>query len=311
MDRVAVLALPGVVMFDLAIPLQVFGRSDLAGRYEVVSCALEPGAVATAEGLPLSVAAGLDAVARADVVVVPGFDPHDRAVDERALDALRAAVSRGARVLSICTGAFALAAAGLLDGRRATTHWQHASDLGTRYPAVEVDPDVLYVDDGDLATSAGLAAGIDLCLAVVRRDHGADRAAEVARRLVVAPHRDGGQAQLLDRPLPASGDSLADTCEWIRHHLAEDLTVADMARHAGQAPRTFARHFRAQTGTSPLQWLTAQRVHEARRLLERTDATVADIARRTGLGTATNLRTLITRDTRTTPSAYRRAYQGH
>jgi transcriptional regulator GlxA family with amidase domain len=311
MDHVAVLALPGVVLFDLAIPLQVFGRADLADRYAVRTVALGRGGVESAEGVPITVESGEEALGEADMVVVPGFFPHDRTVDARALDTLCAAARRGARVISICTGAFALAAAGLLDGRRATTHWHHTSELAARFPAVDVDPDVLYVDEGDLATSAGLAAGIDLCLALVRRDHGADCAADVARRLVVAPHRDGGQAQLLDRPLPAVGDPLADTCAWARGRLADDLSVADLARRSGLAPRTFARHFRAQTGMTPLQWITAQRVHEARRLLERTDLTVADIARRTGLGSATNLRKLVARDTRTTPSAYRRAYQGN
>ena len=272
-------------------------------------CAPIPGPVPSTVGVPVVAAAGLAGVAEADTVIVPGFAPLDPPA-VRVLEELRAAAGRGARVVSICTGAFALAAAGLLDGRSATTHWHHTAELAARHPAVRVDPDVLYLDHGRVATSAGMAAGIDLCLHLLRCDHGADAAADVARRMVVAPHRSVGQAQLLDRALPPSGDTLAATCAWVRQHLDQPLTVAELARHAGYAPRTFARRFRDQTGTTPLRWLTAQRVHQARRLLERTDYTVADIAGRAGLGTAANLRALITRDAHTNPSAYRRAYQG-
>lgn len=315
MHRIVVLAVPDVVVFDLAIALQVFGGPEQAGRYAVTLAGPAPGPVAGREGVPVVASAGPEALAGADTVVVPGFAPRDAPAP--LVEALVGAAGRGARMVSICSGAFALAAAGLLDGRRATTHWHHAAELAVRFPAVRVDPDVLYVDEtgpedagGGVATSAGLAAGIDLCLHLLRRDHGADVAADAARRLVVAPHREGGQAQWLDRPLPPDGDGLAATCAWAREHLGETLSVADLARHAGHAPRTFARRFRDQTGTTPLRWLTAQRVAQARRLLERTDLTVDDIARRVGLGTAANLRLLVARDTHTSPSAYRRAHRG-
>ena len=210
----------------------------------------------------------------------------------------------------MCTGAFALAAAGLLDHRRAATHWQYADQLAARYPAVKVDPDVLWVDEGNVLTSAGLAAGIDLCVQLVRADYGSEVAVEVARHMVVAPHRDGGQAQWLQRPVPPPGQSLAGTCEWALEHLDEPLTVAVLARHAGRAPRTFSRRFVAETGIAPLRWLTAARVREARRLLEISDLPVEIVAARTGLGSAANLRLHLARDAGTTPTAYRAAYQG-
>jgi len=252
---------------------------------------------------------GLDALAAADTVVVPGYlrlgDPG-----ERVCSALRQAAARGARMVSVCTGAFALAAAGLLDHRRATTHWQYAGQLAARYPAVKVDPDVLWVDEGAVLTSAGLAAGIDLCVQLVRADHGSEAAVSVARRMVVAPHRDAGQAQWLERPLPAPGEGLAATCQWALEHLADRLTVAHLARHAGWAPRTLARRFAAETGMAPMHWLTAARIREARRLLEATDLPVEVIAARCGLGTAANLRLHLARDAGATPTAYRAAYQG-
>ena len=219
---------------------------------------------------------------------------------------------RGARVASICTGAFALAHAGLLDGRRATTHWDSTAALAERFPQVEVDPGVLYVDEGDVLTSAGVAAGVDLCLHIVRRDHGAELAARVARRIVVAPHREGGQAQFIERPIagPGSG-SLEPTRAWARERLAEPLDVRTMARHACVSERTFARRFRAETGTTPLRWLLAQRVLEARRLLEATDLPVETVAGRAGFGTAASLREHFARATATTPTAYRRAFRGN
>ncbi|PZS24137.1 MAG: AraC family transcriptional regulator [Pseudonocardiales bacterium] len=311
MHRVAVLALADVVVFDLAIAAQVFDHDDQRDHYAVEVCGLGAGAaVPTSTGFPIVPPAGLDGLRRADTVIVPGYEPHLEPPPRAVLDELRAASGRGARVVSICTGAFALAAAGLLDGRRATTHWHHTAELADNYPRVRVDPDVLYIDDGCIATSAGVAAGIDLCLHLLRTDRGAETATQVARRLVVSPHRSGGQAQLLERPLPPNGRSLADTCRWACEHLEDPLQVADLALHAGHAPRTFVRLFRAQTGTTPMRWLTAQRVHEARRLLEGSDRTIANIAHRTGLGTAANLRTHLGRDTMTTPSAYRQTFQG-
>jgi transcriptional regulator GlxA family with amidase domain len=306
---VAALALPAVEAFDLAIPAQVFGDRRQAGRYRFTVCSPAPGLVAATTGYAVHAEHGLEALAAADTVVVPGYLPLDDPGEE-ACSALRQAAARGARVVSVCTGAFALAAAGLLDNRRATTHWQYAGELADRYPAVKVDPDVLWVDEGDVLTSAGLAAGIDLCVQLVRADYGSDAAVDVARYMVVAPHRDGGQAQWLQRPVPPPGQSLAGTGEWALEHLAEPLTVAVLARHAGWAPRTFSRRFAAETGMAPLRWVAAARVREARRLLEVSDLPVEDVARRCGLGTAANLRLHLARDAGTTPTAYRAAYQG-
>jgi transcriptional regulator GlxA family with amidase domain len=307
--RIVALALTEVVAFDLAIPAHVFGHRDERDHYSFAICASEAGLVPSTTGYAVQAAFGLEALNGADTVVVPGYAPHGEPPGS-VLEALCAAADRGARVVSVCTGAFALAAAGLLDGRRATTHWKDADELAARYPAVDVDADVLYVDAGAVLTSAGVAAGIDLCLHLVRGDFGEQAAARIARRMVVAPHRDGGQAQLLQRPVPSCGTGLSGTCAWALERLSEPLTVADLAHHAGWAPRTFVRHFRAETGTTPLRWLTAQRLLEARRLLEVTDVPVEQIAARCGLGTAANLRLHLARDAATTPTAYRRAYQG-
>jgi transcriptional regulator GlxA family with amidase domain len=309
MQQIAVLALPNVIAFDLAVPCQVFGHPDEVDRYHLIVCGPLPGAVPTTTGYEVVVTSGLEALASADTVIVAGYFPHS-APPEPVTAALRAAVDRGSRVVSICTGAFALAAAGLLDGRRATTHWRDAAELAERYPAVLVDPNVLYVDDEVVRTSAGIAAGIDLCLHLVREDHGAAAAIEVARRMVVAPHRPGGQAQLLRRPIPAASAGLAPTMQWALQHLNNQLSVAELARHAGCAPRTFARHFVAETGTTPQRWLTTHRVNEARRLLEVTHLSIEQVAQQAGLGTSANLRLLLARDTATTPGAYRRTYQG-
>ena len=308
MHAVVALALPAVEAFDLAIPAQVFADPGLPRRYEFTVCAPAAGLVRSTAGFSVQAEHGLEALAAADTVVVPGYLPLEDP-GEGVCSALRQAAARGARMVSVCTGAFALAAAGLLDHRRAATHWQYAGLLADRYP-VKVDPDVLWADEGEVLTSAGLAAGIDLCVELVRADHGSEAAVSVARRLVVAPHRDGGQAQWLERPLPAPGEGLAATCQWALEHLADPLSIADLARHAGWAPRTLARHFAAQTGMAPLRWLTAARIREARRLLEATDLPVEIIAGRCGLGTAANLRLHLARDADTTPTAYRAAYQG-
>ena len=226
------------------------------------------------------------------------------------LEAIRAADARGARLVSICTGAFALAAAGVLEGRRVATHWRHAAELQALHPGLEVDSKVLYVDDGRVLTSAGVAAGIDLCLHVVARDHGAERANAIARRMVMAPHRGGGQAQFVERPLPApTAAASSATRAWMLERLDQPLTVAEMARHAVCSERSFARHFRAETGTSPLRWLHEQRVLHARRLLEESDLPVEDIAARSGFGTATTLREHFARAVHSTPTAYRRAFR--
>jgi transcriptional regulator GlxA family with amidase domain len=308
--EVAVLALDGVVAFDLSIPAQVFGHSDQRRRYRLAICAPQPGPVPTSTGFEIVAAHGLDALATAGTILIPGIEETDGTPPAAVLDALRAADRRGARMISICTGAFVLAAAGILDGRRATTHWRHAADLRARYPAVQVDGDVLYVDEGRVLTSAGVAAGIDLCLHVVARDHGAAAANAIARRMVVAPHRGGGQAQFVERAVPdRSEDGLGATRAWMLDQLERPLTVADMARHAVCSERSFARHFRAETGSTPLRWLHEQRLLHARRLLEETDMPVEDIATSSGFGTATNLREHFRRATHTTPTAYRRAFR--
>ena len=309
MHHVTVLALSDVVAFDLSTPAQVFGNEP--GRYAFTACGIRAGRVPSTTGFAIDVPRGLDALAEADTVLVPGLRPAQWPPPADVLEALRAAHARGARVASICTGAFVLAHAGLLDGRRATTHWEHAGQLAERYPAVTVDPGVLYVDEGDVLTSAGVAAGIDLCLHLVRRDHGAEVANAVARRIVAAPNRDGGQAQFVDTPLPpAEGRGLAPTRAWAAQRLREPLTVAAMARHAACSERTFARRFRAETGTTPLQWLLRQRVLHARRLLEATDMAVEDVAGHAGFGTAASLRSHFRRATATTPIAYRRSFRG-
>jgi transcriptional regulator GlxA family with amidase domain len=308
MHQVAILALDTVVSLDLAIPAQVFGYHDEA-PYRVTLCAPSPGNVRTTGGYDVVARAGLRAVVRADTVVVPGFAPTSRAIPDPVLEALRKATGRGTRVVSICTGAFALAAAGLLDGRRATTHWRYADELAARYPAVTVEPDVLYVDEGPVLTSAGVASGIDLCLHIVRTDHGAEVANRIARRVVVAPHRDGGQAQFIERPVasPLSG-SLEETRTWALEHLGTPLTIRDLARHACVSERTFARRFVTETGMTPLQWLLRQRVLAARELLETTSASVDEIATRCGFGTTASLRAHFRRHVATTPTAYRSAF---
>ena len=306
--RIAVLALEAVVPLDLAIPAQVFGNYAEA-PYRLTVCAAAPGPVPTSAGFAIVADAGLEALADADTVLVPGFTPHLRPVEPSVLDALRAAHARGARMVSICTGAFALAAAGVLDGRRATTHWRDAADLAARHPAIDVEPDVLYIDEGNVLTSAGVAAGLDLCLHILRRDHGAALANTIARRIVVPPHRDGGQAQYIDQPIAEHpGGSLAATRAWALEHLHEPLTVRTLAAHAHVSERTFARRFTAETGLPFLRWLLAQRVDAARTALESTDASIDDIAHRCGFGTAANLRKHFHRHLATTPTAYRRTF---
>jgi transcriptional regulator GlxA family with amidase domain len=305
--RIAVLALADVVAFDLATPFQL-----LQHRYDVELCGIEPGEVPTTSGFCVVASHGLDQLAEADTAIVPGFDPRGAwPPPEPVLDALRAAHARGARIASICTGAFALGAAGLLDGRHATTHWRYAAQLAQLCPRAEIDPGVLYVDDGDLLTSAGVAAGIDLCLHLLRRDHGVEAANAAARQTVVAPHRSGGQAQFIERAVPPSDDgSLEATRAYALQHLDEPLTVAQLAQNAHTSERTFNRRFRQETGTTPLRWLHAQRVDHARRLLEASDLPVETVARRCGFGSAAILRQHFRRATATTPTAYRRTFAG-
>jgi transcriptional regulator GlxA family with amidase domain len=312
MHQVVGLCLEYTVAFDLAAPAQVWmSATDPGGEplYRISTCSPDGREVATTSGFGLTPQAGLEALAGAETIVVPGyaaiFDPPPAA----ALVALADAAGRGARVLSVCTGAFALAHAGLLDGRRATTHWGWAGELAARFPAVEVDPQALYVDEGEVMTSAGLSAGIDLALHVVRRDFGAAAGAVAAPPMVAAPHREGGQAQFIERPAEESPGSLEGTRRWAAARLSEPLDVGAMAGHASVSPRTFARRFREETGTTPLQWLLSRRVIEARRLLEETDLPVEAIARRAGFGTAASLRDHLRRATATTPTAYRRSFR--
>jgi transcriptional regulator GlxA family with amidase domain len=305
--RVVALALPDVVAFDLSIAAQVFGHRDERARYTFTVCAEHPGAVPSTTGFTINVPAGLDALAGADTVIVPGYYPLAEPAPA-AVAALRAAAARGTRIASICNGAFALAATGLLDGRAATTHWEEAEHFRARFPRVRLNPDVLYVDEGQFLTSAGLSAGIDLCLYLVDRDYGAGAAADVARRMVVAVHRPGGQAQYARRPLPEEG-GLGPTLDWAVAEMHRPLTVGAMARHAGLSPRTFARQFRDELRLTPMRWLAAQRLLEARRLLEVTDLSVDDVAERCGLGSAVTLRAHLAREAATTPTAYRQAHR--
>ncbi len=307
--RVVALALPQVVVFDLAIPAQIFGHADERVRYAFSVCSIDAGEVATTTGFPITAPRPLSALRSADTVIVPGFW-HPEPLPAVVRSALRAAARRGARMVSICTGAFALADAGLLDGRPATTHWRDADRLARDHPAVQVNPDVLYIDDGQVLTSAGIAAGIDLCLHIVRSDHGADAATRVARRMVVPPHRDGGQAQFIERPM-ASGTqtSLAATCTWAATRLADPLTVPRLARHARMSERTFRRRFAEEIGTTPLRWINEQRIHQARRLLEITTLSIDEVAEQSGLGSAANLRAHLAREVSTTPTRYRRTFR--
>jgi transcriptional regulator GlxA family with amidase domain len=307
--RVVAVALPHVVVFDLGIPAQVFGHWDERERYSFAVCSIQAGEVPTTTGFSITAPRSLAALRSADTVIIPGFwspDPLPAALRS----ALRAAARRGARMVSICTGAFALADAGLLDGRPATTHWRDAERLAREYPSVLVNPDVLYVDDGQVLTSAGIAAGIDLSLHIVRSDHGAEAATRIARRMVVPPHRDGGQAQFIERPMAVGTQtSLASTCGWASSRLEEQLTVPRLARHAKLSERTFRRRFAEEIGTTPLRWINEQRIHEARRLLEGTSLSIDEVAERSGLGSAANLRAHLAREIRATPTGYRRTFR--
>ena len=314
LSSVAVLAYEGVSTFGLGVTAEVFGcdrSSEGLPRYDYAVTAAQPGLIRTDVGMHVLVEAGVERLSSADLAVVVCWDDMDTLPPESVLAALRTVADRGGRVLSQCTGAFVLAAAGLLDGRRATTHWKYAAELATRYPRIDVDPGVLYVDEGDVLTSAGSAASVDLCLHVVERDYGAEVAARVARDLVVPLYRSGGQAQYIESPirLPDNGDLFADTIDWLRMHLAEPVTVADLAERSAMSARTFARRFLASTGTTPLAWLTSERLRCAQRLLETSDAPVDLIARESGFGSPDNLRKHFARTLRTTPQTYRRTFR--
>ncbi|WP_055551850.1 helix-turn-helix domain-containing protein [Streptomyces kanamyceticus] len=312
-EIVAVLLFSGGPIFESSIPLSVFGidRQD-AGvpRYRLLVCAGEEGPLRTTGGLELTAPHGLEAIGRAGTVVVPAWRSITSPPPE-ALDALRRAHEEGARIVGLCTGAFVLAAAGLLDGRPATTHWMYAPTLAKRYPSVHVDPRELFVDDGDVLTSAGTAAGIDLCLHIVRTDHGNEAAGALARRLVVPPRRAGGQERYLDRSLPEEigADPLAEVVAWALEHLHEQFDVETLAARAYMSRRTFDRRFRSLTGSAPLQWLITQRVLQAQRLLETSDYSVDEVAGRCGFRSPVALRGHFRRQLGSSPAAYRAAYR--
>ncbi|MFF8774481.1 GlxA family transcriptional regulator [Kitasatospora sp. NPDC015120] len=307
--QVAVLVLEGAKPLDVGIPAQVFS-SRPSMPYTVRVCGPAPGLVRGGDGLSYHVAEGLEAVEHADTVFVPGYrDPATTEPPAAVVEALVAAHRRGARLAAISTGAFALAATGLLDGRRATTHWHYAKVLAERHPRIRVDENVLFVDEGAVLTSAGAASGIDLCLHLVRRDHGVGLSNHVARRLVAAPYRSGGQAQYVPRSVPEPlGDLFADTRAWALEHLAGQLTLEGLARHARVSARTFSRRFVEDTGYTPMQWVLRARVDLARELLERTDLGVEQIADRAGLGTGANLRLHFHRVLGTSPTEYRHTF---
>lgn len=310
MPSVALAVTDGMLHFELSLAYEVFAFAPdgvTVPWYDVAVC----GPVALRVGLfRLEPDFGLDHLRHAGTVIVPAWGDADEEPPAELVDAVRAAHEAGARVVSLCTGAFVLAAAGLLDGRRATTHWAHTEALAVRHPRVEVDPDVLYVDNGSVLTSAGKAAALDLCLHLVRLDHGSSVANAVARRLVVPPHRAGGQAQFVPAPVPAQDDHpLAALLPWVIERLDQPLTVEDLARQARMSSRHLGRHFKAVTGTTPLRWLLTQRIRHAQELLEKTDDGIDAIAASTGMGTATTLRRHFNRTLGVPPDTYRRTFR--
>ncbi|MEV0317062.1 GlxA family transcriptional regulator [Streptomyces sp. NPDC050658] len=316
--RVVVLALDGVIPFELGIPQRIFGRArDSEGThlYEVVTASIRPpGPVRTDADFAIVVENGPEVLATADTVVVPASYELGPVYEEgRLTDALAAALSHirpGTRLVSICTGGYVLAAAGYLDGRRATTHWASAEHFQRLFPQITVDADVLFIDDGDVLTSAGVAAGVDLCLHVVRADHGSAVANEVARRTVVPPHRDGGQAQYIQRPVPEPQLATTTTARgWALAHLHAPIQLRDMADQESMSVRTFTRRFREEVGISPGQWLAQQRVERARHLLESSDLSVDQVAREAGFGTPQSMRQHLQAALGVTPTAYRRTFR--
>ena len=311
---VAIVISDGVTVFELGVACEVFGGdwSAMFGVpwYRSFVCAITPGPVTVDAGFQMLAADGVERIRDADTVIVLPAVPYDR-VPAGIPEVLRQAHARGSRIVSLCAGAFALAAAGLLDGRRATTHWTECDRLARRHPMVTVDPGVLFVDEGDVLTSAGSAASIDLCLHVVRHDYGTEIATQLARQLVVPPQRDGGQAQYIDAPMPEldSSSLFAGTVRWLQEHLDEPITVEDLAARSAMSPRTFARRFLASTGTTPYRWLLRERVQLARRLLEMSELPIDSVAEKSGFSTAANLRKHFSRAVHTSPQAYRRTFQ--
>jgi AraC family transcriptional activator FtrA len=311
---VSVLAYDGMTAFETSIVIEVFGLvwPDIDEPwYELKICTETPDPVRVIGGATLSTPYGLDEFAAADTVVVPSVKNPAEVISPQLIEALQRAHARGARIVSICSGAFALAAAGLLDGRRATTHWRYADQLRERYPAIQVDREPLYTDEGDVLTSAGCAAGLDLALHLVRKDLGAAVANAVARRLVIQPYRSGGQAQYIESPMPPDpvDAPVARSLGWALEHLAEPIGVPDLAQEAGLSPRTYLRHFTRETGTTPAKWLIAQRIQAALAMLETGDAPVEEIALAAGFATPVTFRHHFARSLKTSPSAYRRTFR--
>ena len=310
LKKIVLLAIPGLAPFEFGVVCEVFGidRSEMGGpSFDFTIATAEPGAVRTSLGFSMMIESDLSAAADADLVAVPAHGTGP--VDERYLQVIRDAVARGAWVMSVCSGAFALAQAGVLDGRRATTHWMHAARLAREYPTIDVDPNVLFVEDGTIVSGAGTAAGIDAALHIVRKELGASMANVVARRMVVPPQRDGGQAQYIASPIQEHrSDSFAIVTEWMLENLDKELSIDQLARKALMSSRTFARRFRADMGTTPAAWLNRQRIIRAQQLLEQTDRGLETIAQQTGFGTAAVMRHHFLKVLQTTPTAYRRTF---
>lgn len=313
--KVTVIAFDGITPFHLSVPCLVFGANLSAGpaRFDVEVCSAEKGKgpLQTSAGFAIATRRGLAALDDADIVVMPAWHDDCRPAPPALLGALRRAHGRGARVVGLCLGAFPLAEAGLLDGRTVATHWAAADELARRHPRVHVNEEVLYVDEGDVLTSAGVAAGLDCCLHLLRQLCGADAANRVARRLLVAPHRDGGQAQFIERPLPVSGSDgrFAQVLDWVARHPQHQHSIDTLAARAAMSRRTFTRHFRQATGTSFKQWLLNQRMAHAQRLLETTSASIEVVAQEAGFGAALSLRQHFRAALQTSPSAYRKRFQ--
>jgi AraC family transcriptional activator FtrA len=311
---VALVVYDGFTPFELGVVCEVFGDDRWVAPgdpwYHLFICGDASAPITADGGFQILVPCGLEQLSKVDTIIVsPTYRPRE--VPEGVFEALRQAHARGCRILSLCAGAFVLAEAGLLNGRRVATHWAECDELARRYPLLTIDPDVLYVDEGDILTGAGSAASIDLCLHIVRQDYGSEVATQLARQLVVPPQRAGGQAQYIENPLPAldSSNLFAETVAWLQEHLGDPVKVEDLAGRAAMSPRTFARQFLAATGTTPYQWLVRQRVHLAQRLLEVTDLSIEAVAERSGFSTPGNLRKHFGRIVHTSPQAYRQTFQ--
>lgn len=310
--NVVAVAYDRLAFFEFGIAIEVFGlpRPEIDAWYHFQTCRAESGPIRTLAGMSLQITKGLRTLDSAGTIIIPGWRNIEEIPPENFLRSLRRAHERGARIVSLCSGAFVLAAAGLLNGRSATTHWRYTDRLQSDYPEIQVDPKVLYIDAGNILTAAGSAAGIDLCLHLVRRDFGAKIANIVARRLVVSPHRDGGQAQFINRPITRCEDSqIGSLLQWLLVHLAEEHSVKSMAKRACMSERTFARRFRDQTGTTPVQWLAFERIKVAQQLLETSSLSVDQIATRSGFTSAQLLRIHFRRATGRTPNAYRSSFR--